>query len=66
MLSQTDEGVPLLLFGSDALTTQLRQAALTVGAVDYFQLPEELDSLTPARHPNRDAETNNGAPAFRG
>lgn len=45
MLSQTDEGVPLLLFGSDALTSQLREAALTIGAFDYFQLPAELDSL---------------------
>ncbi len=45
MLNQTDEGVPLLLFGSDALTMQLRQAALTIGAFDYFQLPAELDSL---------------------
>ena len=45
MLNQTDEGVPLLLFGSDALTMQLRQAALTIGAFDYFQLPADLDSL---------------------
>lgn len=45
MLNQTDEGVPLLLFGSDQLTSQLREAALTIGAFDYFQLPAELDSL---------------------
>ena len=45
MLSQTDEGVPLILFGTEKLTAELRHEALTLGAFDYFQIPGELDSL---------------------
>lgn len=45
MLNQTDEGVPLILFGNEELTPQLRKAALMVGAFDYFQLPGDLESL---------------------
>jgi diguanylate cyclase (GGDEF)-like protein len=45
MLSQTDEGVPLILFGIEKLTAELRHEALTRGAFDYFQIPGELDSL---------------------
>lgn len=45
MLSQTDEGVPLVLFGSETLTPERRYSALALGAVDYFQIPADLDSL---------------------
>ena len=45
MLNQTDEGVPLILFGGEPLTPKRREAALEVGAFDYFQLPGEFDSL---------------------
>lgn len=45
MLNQTDEGVPLVLFGSEALTPERRYSALALGAVDYFQIPADLDSL---------------------
>ena len=44
-LNQTDETVPLLLFGSNPLTPERRLAALGLGAFDYFQLPDELDAL---------------------
>jgi diguanylate cyclase (GGDEF)-like protein len=45
MLNQTDEGVPLVLFGSEALTPERRYSALALGAVDYFQIPADLDAL---------------------
>jgi diguanylate cyclase (GGDEF)-like protein len=45
MLNQIDEGVPLIMFGNEALTTERRKAALVAGAFDYFQLPTELNSL---------------------
>jgi len=46
MLNQIDEGVPLVMFGSEALTSERRKAALASGAFDYFQIPGELESLT--------------------
>ncbi len=46
MLNQIDEGVPLVMFGSEALTSERRNAALASGAFDYFQVPSELESLT--------------------
>ena len=46
MLNQIDEGVPLVMFGSEALTSDRRKAALASGAFDYFQIPGDLESLT--------------------
>ncbi len=46
MLNQIDEGVPLILYGSDELTDVRRKATLSAGAFDYFQMPGELESLT--------------------
>lgn len=46
MLNQIDEGVPLILYGSEELTNARRNAALASGAFDYFHIPDELESLT--------------------
>src|ERR1044072_5879764 len=45
MLAQSDDGIPLILTGSEASTIALRQAAIVDGAFDYFTLPDELDLL---------------------
>ena len=45
MLAQSEDGIPLLLVGSDASSVALRQAAMTEGAFDYFALPAEIDLL---------------------
>jgi diguanylate cyclase (GGDEF)-like protein len=44
-LSQTQEGVPLILVGAEAATVERRREALVAGAFDYFQLPTELPLL---------------------
>ena len=44
-LAQSDEGIPLVLAGSQPATLDLRHAALLEGAFDYFELPLELDLL---------------------
>ena len=43
MLAQTEDGIPLVLVGAKASTLNRRQAALSAGAFDYFQLPTEID-----------------------
>jgi diguanylate cyclase (GGDEF)-like protein len=45
MLSNSDDGIPLVLVGSDTSTIDRRREALLAGAFDYFQLPAELDLL---------------------
>lgn len=45
MLSQIDDGVPLILIGREASTPQRRHHALSVGAFDYFQIPAEVATL---------------------
>jgi len=45
ILGQTENGIPLVLVGAKASTLNRRQAALSVGAFDYFQLPAEIDLL---------------------
>ncbi|HZI48846.1 MAG TPA: diguanylate cyclase [Pyrinomonadaceae bacterium] len=45
MLAQSDDGIPLILTGSEASTVTVRQAAIVDGAFDYFKLPDELDLL---------------------
>jgi diguanylate cyclase (GGDEF)-like protein len=45
MLAHTQDGVPLILVGNGAATSQQRGVALAMGAFDYFQLPEEVSLL---------------------
>jgi diguanylate cyclase (GGDEF)-like protein len=45
MLAQSDEGIPLVLVGSQPSSVELRHAALLVGAFDYFELPLEFELL---------------------
>ncbi len=45
LLGQTEDGIPLVLVGAKASTLNRRQAALSAGAFDYFQLPAEIDLL---------------------
>ena len=45
MLGQNDDGTPLILVGAEAATPERRQAALAVGAFDYFQIPGEFALL---------------------
>ncbi|MBA2524375.1 MAG: diguanylate cyclase [Pyrinomonadaceae bacterium] len=45
MLGQTEDGIPLVLVGAKASALNRRQAALSAGAFDYFQLPAEIDLL---------------------
>ena len=45
MLAQSDDGIPLILTGSEPSTVSLRHAAIIDGAFDYFMLPDELDLL---------------------
>ncbi len=45
MLGQTEDGIPLILVGAKASALSQRQAALSAGAFDYFQLPAEIELL---------------------
>jgi diguanylate cyclase (GGDEF)-like protein len=45
MLAQSEDGIPLVLIGSEASTGALRHGAMVEGAFDYFALPGELDLL---------------------
>lgn len=45
MLSQMQDGVPLILVGKEASTKERRKSALADGAFDYFQIPAEADLL---------------------
>jgi diguanylate cyclase (GGDEF)-like protein len=45
MLAQSEDGIPLILTGSEPSTVSLRHAAITDGAFDYFTLPDELELL---------------------
>ena len=45
MLNQTQDGVPLILVGTAPSTFGRRWTALSEGAIDYFQLPAELELL---------------------
>lgn len=45
MLAQSDDGIPLVLAGSQPATLDVRHAALLEGAFDYFELPPELELL---------------------
>jgi diguanylate cyclase (GGDEF)-like protein len=45
MLAQSEDGIPLLLAGSDPSSIALRKTAMDEGAFDYFELPGELELL---------------------
>jgi diguanylate cyclase (GGDEF)-like protein len=45
MLAQSDDGIPLVLAGTQPATVEIRHAALLEGAFDYFELPLEFDLL---------------------
>jgi len=45
MLAQSEDGIPLILTGSEPSTVSLRHAAIIDGAFDYFTLPDELELL---------------------
>lgn len=45
MLAQADDGIPLVLVGSERATLSTRRAALLNGAFDYFEFPAEIDLL---------------------
>ena len=45
MLAQQEDGIPLLLAGSEPSTVAARRTAMTEGAFDYFSLPDEVDLL---------------------
>jgi diguanylate cyclase (GGDEF)-like protein len=45
MLALSDDGIPLVLAGSEPATIERRRAALASGAFDYFELPRELELL---------------------
>ena len=44
-LAQTEEGLLLLIVGSEPSTSERRQAVISAGAFDYFQIPAELELL---------------------
>ena len=45
MLAQSDDGIPLVLVGSEKSTLALRRSALLNGAFDYFEYPKEIELL---------------------
>jgi len=45
MLAQSDDGIPLVLVGSERASLALRRAALLSGAFDYFEYPTEIELL---------------------
>ncbi len=45
MLAQSEDGIPLIIAGSEPSSVALRLGAIVEGAFDYFTLPAELDLL---------------------
>jgi diguanylate cyclase (GGDEF)-like protein len=45
LLAQSEDGIPLVLTGSEPSTVALRRAAMVEGAFDYFTLDTEFDLL---------------------
>lgn len=45
MLEQSQDFIPLILAGEEASSMELRRAAMSAGACDYFRLPAEADLL---------------------
>lgn len=46
IFSQANDDLPFVLIGREAATFGNRRKAMTLGAADYFQIPEEFDLLT--------------------
>jgi diguanylate cyclase (GGDEF)-like protein len=45
MLAQAGDGLPLILVGHQPSTAERRKMALSAGAFDYFQLPDEVELM---------------------
>ncbi len=45
ILAQAEDGIPLILTGTEPSTVALRAAAIADGAFDYFALPDEFELL---------------------
>ena len=45
MLGQSQDSTPLIVVGTEAATLKRRHAALSAGANDYFQIPDEFELL---------------------
>ena len=45
MLGQSQDGTPLIVVGAEAATLKRRHAAVSAGANDYFQIPDEFELL---------------------
>ena len=45
MLGQSHDGMPLILIGAEAATLERRQEAMSAGAFDYFQIPDQVELL---------------------
>lgn len=50
MLAQSDDGIPLVLVGSEPSTLAARRSALFNGAFDYFEYPAENELLIERTH----------------
>lgn len=50
MLAQSDDGIPLVLVGTEPSTLAERRAALFNGAFDYFEYPAEIELLIERTH----------------
>jgi len=46
ILNQRDDDLPFIMVGVEAATLQWRTAAMTAGAADYFQIPEQFELLS--------------------
>ena len=46
ILNQRDDDLPFVLVGAEVATLQMRKIAMTAGASEYFQLPEQFELLT--------------------
>jgi diguanylate cyclase (GGDEF)-like protein len=45
MVTESQDSIPIVLVGDEHATQELRAGAMSAGASDYFQLPEELSLL---------------------
>lgn len=50
MLAQSDDGIPLVLVGTEKASLAARRVALLNGAFDYFEYPAEIELLIERTH----------------
>src|SRR5262249_19047505 len=50
MLAQSDDGIPLVLVGTERASLAARRVALLNGAFDYFEYPAEIELLIERTH----------------